>query len=96
MDAKDIMTHTPGPWVVVIGKNISVGPCPGQRVALCNYDNGPQERANARLIAAAPDSHEANVLFVEAAEASLGVGALPASLLAAYNAARAAIAKAQP
>lgn len=46
--------HTPGPWVVVIGKNISVGPCPGKRVALCNYDNGPIEKANATLIAAAP------------------------------------------
>jgi hypothetical protein len=43
---------TPGPWVVVTGKNISIGPCPGQRVALCNYDNGPIEKANAALIAA--------------------------------------------
>lgn len=42
---------TPGPWFVVTGKNISVGPCPGKHVALCNYDNGPIEKANAALIA---------------------------------------------
>lgn len=51
---------TPGPWCVATGKNISVGPVGGgQRVALCNYDNGSTEKANARLIAAAPDLYAA-------------------------------------
>lgn len=49
--------HTPGPWGVAIGKRTSVVRLgvTGPAVALCNYDNGPQEKANARLIAAAPD-----------------------------------------
>ena len=44
---------TPGKYYVVTGKRISVGPCPGQAVAICNYDNGPIEKANAAAIAAA-------------------------------------------
>lgn len=55
MDAQ----HTPGPWCVVTGKNIFVAPVrltggTAKAVAVCNYDNGPIEKANAALIAAAP------------------------------------------
>lgn len=76
---------TPGPWCVVLGKNRSVAPVGGgQRVALCNYDNGPTEKANARLIAAAPDLLNALTVLANAAE-SFGIP---------VDAARAAITKA--
>jgi hypothetical protein len=59
-------THTPGPWKVsdittsddllIIGKDIQVARIPDANVAM----NGcPESRANARLIAAAPDLLEA-------------------------------------
>jgi len=50
------MTHTPGPWQA-IGSAIEDCAEPRTVVAFAN-DNGPtesEERANARLIAAAPD-----------------------------------------
>lgn len=53
--------HTPGPWYVVVGKSRMV--CAPQTtnkpIAVCNFDNGQAEKANASLIAAAPDLLEA-------------------------------------
>lgn len=86
---------TPGPWVVVTGKNISVGPCPGQRVAICNYDNGTIERANAKLISSAPDLLEALVRALPTVEHRYHTSPdMDGSLWADVLACRAAIAKA--
>lgn len=103
--------HTPGPW---FGRPyhdpILIQGC--DEVGLCiafSCGGGGQKRdefkANARLIAAVPDSHEANVMFVKAMDRFCGIkpdwdddciyDELPSSELAlAYFAARAAIAKA--
>jgi len=69
------------------------------------WSNAPEAVANARLISAAPDSLDANVMFVESMDRFCGIepdwddhriyDELPSSELArAYFAARAAIAKA--
>ena len=109
--------HTPGPWSVdeYVGGNVYSGRYPGCAVmcrdnnkVVCeipDYTLGDFDRQDARLIAAAPDSHEANIKFVEAIESLFGItpawsderiyDELPSSGLAlAYFAARAAIAKA--
>lgn len=56
---------TPGPWGVCVGKNISIAQLGvrGPRIANCNYDNGPIEDANAKLIA-----HAVNFLRTRHAE----------------------------
>ena len=96
-----------------------IGPFPGSRARPVGYacvyadgehwpdrltDTGKELLANARLIAAAPDSHAANVAMVNALNVAFGITSehddeyiydtLPASGVAnAYFAARAAIAK---
>ena len=110
---------TPGPWAVCSGINAADRPgieAIGCTLSIVVYGTDDDEEgvfgrtdqeaeANARLIAAAPDSHEANVKFIEAIECLYNVTAgwtddriydeLPSSGLAlAYFAARAAIAKA--
>lgn len=61
--------HTPGPWEqgVGIGEDTFVlsGGIPVAK-AMDNCDTFEQTLANARLIAAAPDSHKANRLVVRA------------------------------
>lgn len=95
--------HTPGPWTLWGRAD------PSQVIAsesgFVAQTVGGNDEPNARLIAAAPDSHTANVLFVESMNRFCGVtpdwdddriyDELPSSQLAqAYFAARAAIAKA--
>ena len=48
--------HTPGPWVIARGKNVLIGPCPGRAVVKTINYLGAEDTANARLIAAAPDT----------------------------------------
>ena len=111
--------HTPGPWSAgalceISGWiDISIDGYPRNPVASATpaAPGGSEERrdsetaANARLIAAAPESYEANLKFVAAMESFCGIKAswsddriydeLPSSELAiAYLSARAAIAKA--
>jgi hypothetical protein len=87
---------TPGPWCVVIGKRISVAPVRGgQVVAVCNYDNGPIEKANARLIAAAPELLEAAIWIVKYADSEPDGGDRVEMHRANVERARAAIAKAE-
>jgi len=111
---------TPGPWQLsnesptTIKQDMSLIGLPDSGVLIgsaCGQESSgffptnEQAIANARLIAAAPDSHEANVKFIEAIESLCNVTAgwtddriydeLPSIGLAiAYFAARAAIAKA--
>ena len=111
---------TPGPWQLssesptIIKQDMSLIGLPDGGVLIgsaCGHESSgfyptvDEAEANARLIAAAPDSHEANVKFIEAIECFYNVTAgwtddciydeLPSSGLAlAYFAARAAIAKA--
>lgn len=102
--------HTPGPWRTAGAQNNGAILVRGSEatsevaIALQN-DRRYSAEANARLIAAAPDSHEANVMFVKAMDRFCGIkpdwdddciyDELPSSELAlAYFAARAAIAKA--
>jgi len=99
--------HTPGPWCVEgvgIRALVRAG-INGVIVAVRHRLSAQEHEANARLIAAAPDSHEANVMFVEAMDRFCGIepdwdddriyDELPSSELArAYFSARAAIAKA--
>lgn len=103
--------HTPGPWKVGQPYGCSIYDNNGKRVAKCfEVWTSPLRpltecKANGRLISAAPDSHEANVMFVEAMDRFCGIepdwdddriyDELPSSELArAYFSARAAIAKA--
>jgi len=52
------MTHTPGPWQVcrnwVCEEND-----PGHNVGICTIEDRPEMKANAQLIAAAPDMYKA-------------------------------------
>lgn len=101
------MSHTPGPWRVseeVGGAVVSEKPVEGmlQGGDDTDYYGGyliceSVTRANARLIAAAPDLLEACHAFCRtmAFTPSSIPGALEADLNAAYEAARAAIAKAE-
>lgn len=83
---------TPGPWSVGGGtgflNQIEIRPSIG-----CVYGAGDELKANARLIAASPDLYEALRNMHEAAELVLA-GAEPHTLMAAYDSARAALAKA--
>ncbi len=97
--------HTNGPWihVAVDGGWDGVAEAANRQSLICVLKhNNP---ANADLIAASPESHEANQLFVQAMNEMQGITAehsderiydeMPSSQLAiAYFAARAAIAKA--
>ncbi|WP_313033720.1 hypothetical protein [Stenotrophomonas acidaminiphila] len=102
--------HTPGPWNVgaTDAETAEIDVVSEGRPYICLVLPGAVDgrtEANARLIAAAPDSHEANVMFVKAMDRFCGIkpdwdddciyDELPSSELAlAYFAARAAIAKA--
>lgn len=111
--------HTPGPWKVLnarkedwLGRPLeywTVTADDGDEWLCASPEWDPEHEAeseaNARLISAAPDSHEANVMCVEAMDRFFGIESywnddliyaeLPSSeLAAAYFAARAAIAKA--
>lgn len=112
--------HTPAPWAVqkaedCMGRKldemvrwvitaddhnlfISTGPT-------WDPEHAEESEANARMIVAAPDSHDANIMFVQSIERFCGIkpdwddeciyDEMPSSeLAAAYFAARAAIAKA--
>lgn len=97
---------TPGPWSPSVEGVPEVGVYGfGYRVALMTSGEINRDRANAHLIAAAPNSHKANDMFVEAMNELCGISPawsddriydeLPSSGLAlAYFAARDAIAKA--
>lgn len=93
--------HTPGPWVITkYGyERYSINGRNGAEVA------ATWKMSDSLLLAAAPDSHDANMKFVEAIESLCNItpawsddriyDELPSSGLAlAYFAARAAIAKA--
>lgn len=110
--------HTPGPWSLLVPHEMWCGrPIDDWAITVDDHDTwictGPtwdadkqaESAANGLLIAAAPDSHAANVKFVEATDQLCGIkpswsderiyDELPSSGLAnAYFAARAAIAKA--
>lgn len=104
--------HTPGPWEQCDAFGPTAhGTCAkattdNYLIASCTgYYGREQAQANARLIASAPESHEANQLFVQAINEMQGItpdhsderiyDEMPSSQLAiAYFAARAAIAKA--
>ncbi len=101
--------HTPGPWHADVDDLDPSGfiITSQQRPYVATVHTGKHNtcEANARLIAAAPDSHEANVMFVQSMDRFCGIkpdwdddciyDELPSSELAhAYFAARAAIAKA--
>lgn len=50
--------HTPGPWYVMAGMPSNVLSAGGLRVARCDFDgnfDSAEARANAKLMAAAPD-----------------------------------------
>ncbi len=102
--------HTPGPWAVRYDYVVQAPAYEDGRLVPVaqpygvNCD-GTDLFANARLISAAPDSLDANVMFVESMDRFCGIepdwddhriyDELPSSELArAYFAARAAIAKA--
>ena len=72
-------TFTPGPWAVApsgdngIPSVKAIDPADGRRFEVCEVwgenidtDETPMSRANARLIAAAPDQHDLNRRFVAA------------------------------
>ena len=86
--------HTPGPW---LADGASVYEERDDFSVICNFWSSslPEWEANARLIAAAPDLLEAlEQLVIEYDDVELA-NAEPSSLTAAFNAARAAIAKAK-
>ena len=86
--------HTPGPW---LADGASVYEERDDFSVICNFWSSslPEWEANARLIAAAPDLLEAlEQLVIEYDDVELA-DAEPSSLTAAFNAARAAIAKAK-
>lgn len=65
--------HTPGPWRSVNNYVVSIieGGSKMHRVTIarCVYGSGPEERANARLIAAAPEMlHVLELIYSNAAE----------------------------
>lgn len=111
--------HTPGPWRVLnarkedwLGRHLdywTVTADDGDKwlcaSTKCDPEHDEEGTANARLIAAAPDSYAANVSFVDVMNNICGIkpdwdegriyDEMPSSELAcAYFAARAAIAKA--
>ena len=96
---------TPGPWFVAKavdeGIVIDMGT---QRIADCNWMRGPEDKANARLIAAAPDLFEALMQLVGVLESDALQGVFTffhvhgqeyKGPIADMDAARAAIAKAE-
>ncbi len=95
------MSHTPGPWTDISDKPKCKGKWPpmamvkaGGRSAIDCTDSGDspsQDRANARLIAAAPDLLAALKLYVEKFEQDFGVKSAELALPEAI----AAIAKAE-
>ena len=97
--------HTPGPWSVLVNdedlwliehENQQIAAVSGQFVA-DDYGNcplEPEEMANARLIAAAPDLLEA-LTKLALATSSVGVGHISMNQRTALKEARVAIAKAK-
>lgn len=95
----ETLKHTPGPWHIGRGADglpiIHTAPdtfsSSGQGVAhVCKRTMCQEHTANARLIAAAPEMYEALRALIERSDANDGDG-----LLVAFDAARAAIAKAE-
>ncbi|RIA19703.1 hypothetical protein DFO63_4079 [Stenotrophomonas sp. AG209] len=100
--------HTPGPWAYQEDSDAYTHIVRGSSnrfICQLAQTTSAEIEANARLIASAPESHEANQLFVQAINEMQGISPdhsderiydeMPSSQLAiAYFAARAAIAKA--
>ena len=85
---------TPGPWTKMNATDVFEGYWNGRQVADCMVDNDinyPQQKANAALIAAAPDMYEALDNLLEAWD-EWGVSSFPDPFA---DMARAALAKAR-
>lgn len=85
------MAHTPGPWTVTLDE---VRDARGYVVADAGMGDYDAAEANARLIAAAPEMYAALWHFCHVCEHGDHTDGL-AAFSDAYNAARAAIAKAE-
>jgi hypothetical protein len=107
-DRSSTTAHTDGPWIVEADygspSKTLVYSAGGRNIADCMAGLPAEDEANARLIAAAPDSHEANRMFVRAVYVAHNIPSdasdefiydtIGTAMADAFFAARAAIAKA--